>query len=187
MDRNFQHYRAAAQDINQGWLRGDYYDSRGRKCMVQGVLNSMGMPGQALPPEMVAEIDAQLMQHPFYRLIRAATIQRGRPVQVAIMAWNDTPWRRQHQVAGALASLADSLELRWLRTEHVRLTSVVLQLQSEVQTLKERIAALENDNSRLRRLTNSFTLAQDRRELQALSDELDTAWEQLQALPAIPE
>lgn len=132
---------------------------------------------------MVAELDSRLQHYWYYRMVRHYHLLQGMPVQDAIMAWNDTVWRRKHQVVKVLDTLASELELKWLREERIRLTAVVSRLQSQLATLQTRVKKLEDENSKLRRLTNSFTLRADRRQLEQLEDELATTWEQLTALP----
>lgn len=186
MSSNFKHYRRAARDVGSGWLRGGFLNTDGDKCLVQGVLNSLALPGQQLPAHMVYEIDHQLSSYWYYRRLREVILQRGGTVQEAIMMWNDTPWRKKHQVVEVLDSLADDLELKWLREENQRLTSEVSALKSKIEEKEVRIKELEEQNGILKRLTNASTLREDRRQLQELSDELDVTWDKLQELPKIP-
>jgi chromosome segregation ATPase len=184
MDSNFRLYRDAARDVGRGWLRGDFKNLKGDKCLVQGVLDAAGIPGTHLPPAMVDELDARLQHYWYYRMLRAIALTTGRSVQDAIMLWNDTTWKRR--VVDALNLVADDLELQWLRDEHVRLTAEVNRLTTEVTSLKQRVKELESETSRLRRLTNSFALRSDRKELESLEAELTTQWDQLNSLPKLP-
>lgn len=207
---NFEVYGKAAKVVQQGWAKHAFTDADGNQCLVQSVLTSAELPGTALPPQMVAEIDAQLQHYAGYRILRTSfldVVEHGtggrntwlaklanyrlpttteEALQCAIMAWNDVPLRRKATVIKTLRSLSSDLELTWLRTEHVRLTKEVEALGVRIKELQAQVTALQNENNRLKRLTNSHALRADRRQLAGLEQELEARWNELQALPALP-
>lgn len=202
MSSNFKIYRNAAVRVRQGWAQKAFSDSHGNQCLVQSVLTSAEQSGFTLSAEMIHELDVQLQQFADYRAYRVAMLTcaegdmpafvarwmgkhtyfplntREHALQVAIMMWNDAPYRRKKTVVNVLKGLSDKLELEWLRAEHARLSN-------EVEVLRNKVNDLQNENGRLKRLTNSFALRADRRELESLERELNRTWNELQAQPTV--
>jgi hypothetical protein len=186
MSRNFKVYRDSAQDVEHGWTQRSYSSPDGtRVCGVKAVLNASHTTGTRLPQELVDEIDSHLQQYWYYRFLKARRLFTGNNTQCAIEHWNDSIWRRKQQVVDVFNNLASELELKWLRDEHIRLTAEVARLQLEIKKIKVHVGELEEKTRHFRRLTNTFPLRSDRRQIEELEEDLSLYWEQLTSLPEI--
>jgi hypothetical protein len=157
MSSNFKMYQNAAQDVQSGWMQGNYYDGDGNKCLVKGVMNAMGMGRYetVLPEAQISQIDRQLKRYPSYRMLRLAARWQGGGVQGAIMSWNDLPWRRKRSVVRVLNSIAVS----FLFDEVSQLKIQLAHAQEENRQLQEQIAKLTRENEHLlKRLRNRSAL-----------------------------
>ncbi len=206
MSSNFSVFRRAARSIESGWLCGDWSDDKGNKCLVQGVLNSTPsfrrLRSRILPSDIMTEIDSEMSLLGSYRFLRkfAQRLQQTQPdwyakftdrlgaknmapEQLAMIMWNDTPWRRKEEVVGVLSHVADRTELAWRTSEIARLRIRVAILEAQKKTLVKELARIKEENKSLRkRLANRVTLRETTDSLQQLSDELDARWRDLQAV-----
>lgn len=174
MSSSFKVFRSAALNVQLGWTQREYRHGE-EVCTLQAIADVVGVYSvRAIPEALLNELDRELSKYKSYRLFRLLKDDRVN----AMMAWNDAPWRLKTDVVDALNAVADRLELQWLRAEHARMST-------EIGTLKARITELENENSRLRRLTNASTLRADRKQLENLERELAVTWENLQKQPAL--
>ncbi len=201
MSSNFQYYREAARSLSSGWLQWDWFNGSGENCLVQVLRDATR--DYELSRSMIAELDGELDSFKDYRLLRMACRLKGESLEVAFALWNDLPWRRKKDVLGVLTRLADQQEAEWETTERQRiiaeqeaeqaritaerdrLDTEVKELAPKVKELEARVQELENENSILKRLTNSATLRNDRRTLEQLSDELDSRYEAIEELSEV--
>jgi outer membrane murein-binding lipoprotein Lpp len=200
MSSNFRYYRQAAQSLSSGWLQLGWQNSN-ENCLVQVLRDVIGC--YRLPSDVIAELDGELDRFKDYRLARVVFRMRDQYVSLEglFVLWNDSPWRRKRDVVGVLNALADRLEMEWEKAERIRiaaereeeiarvtaqrdrLNAKIEELRPQVEQLEARVKELEEENGVLRRLTNGITLRADRRNLQQLSDELDSRYKEIETLP----
>lgn len=186
MPEKYEIYRGAADRVRRGWARGSWTTTDGRECLVQSILSERrrgcydGMFfDKELPTEMLDDLDKVLSGYPSYRLMKTITQLVGGSRTTALTAWNDY-MGTQERVAKVLETVSEEQELEFLRAENVRLKLKVESMKQTIEAMtKERetllgwISALEQETSKLKRLTNSVALRADREQLAALDIALD--------------
>ena len=192
MTANSEVYAKAAQRLNDGWTQKTFTDEQGNVCFIQSVLTSASLPGAyLLPRDMLKEIDASMEKHWDYRLMRhfyryvtppgpTTTVEA---IQQAVILWNDVWYRRKSTVVKSMHAVSKDAEFSCLPAEHVRLTQEVEALRAQIAELQRKAEQFQDENNKLRRLTNSFALRSDRRELAKLEASLALTWSELETLP----
>lgn len=85
------------------WIRGQYFDHRGRCCIV-GALHHVAYEGNVIA---TARLDAEQSKRWAYRCLEDA-ISPGAPHDVDVEAWNDAPER---SIVDVLAVIKKAKEL----------------------------------------------------------------------------
>lgn len=125
MRPTFGIFRKASRRLSGGWVQGLWYDDAGNVCMLQAVIDALGIKqseddskNAALPWAVLVEIDATLMGTATYcasaeQEINRRNILSDRNVEQMsqlIWTWNDAPGRTKDEVLDVLRATADRLE-----------------------------------------------------------------------------
>lgn len=115
-----QWFRSAARFIDRGWVQWTWRDEHGNVCLLQAVIDAMGIKQDAatLPMPVLRAIDATLMKMGTYcvgekKQARRQEIllnQDAERLSELIWRWNDEDGRTKAEVVEALRRTAERLE-----------------------------------------------------------------------------
>jgi hypothetical protein len=143
----YEVYRDAAQLVEEGWVRKDWY-SDDDVCLLEAVRIKSGEFNHEdyVPQQFVNEIAKELWRwSPYFVLVRVTDKLLGHSMVSSITSWNDVWWRRKKRVMKVLRRLAAKHKQDWLAEQHTgwRSDERVDGLHHELAVMRERAERAE--------------------------------------------
>lgn len=123
--RTYRSCIGAAARVREGWAWRRWRNDNGDPCMLQALLDAMGLghgaQGAQLPRNVQLALDEVLMRRPDYRFnvklqsMRLRARMSGKSLQKAHYSWNDLAGRTMEEVAQVLDELAEEMKPRIVR------------------------------------------------------------------------